>query len=354
MDAPGFRAAAGAVGLSADSPRICVFGAGSVGCYVGGRLQSVGAQVQFIGRQRLAEEVELHGLHLTDFHGADLRVNRIAVHFSTTAAAAAEAGLILVTVKSAGTAEAGRELATVLRPDAVVVSFQNGIGNAEVLRQALPRNPVLDGMVPFNVLNRGCGSFHQGSDGRLAAADHPALRACQPLFDLAGLPLQLYPDMRSVQWAKLLLNLNNPVNALSNRPLKEQLSQRDYRRCVALAQREALGLLDAAGIHPARLTPLPPHWMPIMLSLPDAAFRLAANKMLQIDPLARSSMWEDLQAGRTTEVDWLNGEVLRLAQRLGRRAPVNARLQELIRQAEQGGRREWSGAELLAALRAAA
>ena len=314
----------------------------------------MGAEVRFVGRPRLAEELQLHGLHLTDFHGADLRVNRIAVNFSTTAAAAAEAELVLVTVKSAGTAEAGRELAGVLRPDAVVLSLQNGIGNAAVLRQALPRHTVLDGMVPFNVLNRGCGSFHQGSEGQLAAADHPALRACLALFDLAGLPLKLYAEMLPVQWAKLLLNLNNPVNALSNRPLKEQLSQRDYRRCVALAQREALRLLDAAGIQPARLTPLPPHWIPFMLSLPDAVFRLAANKMLEIDPLARSSMWEDLQAGRITEVDWLNGEVLRLAQRLGRAAPVNARLQELIRQAEQGGRREWSGTELLAALRAAA
>jgi len=332
--------------------RICVFGAGSIGCYVGGRLQAAGADVQFIGRPRLGAELDKHGLHLTDFHGADLRVGRSRLRFSTTPSAASDADLVLVTVKSAGTAEAGRELAAVLRPDALVLSLQNGIGNAEVLRQALPHHVVLDGMVPFNVLNRGCGSFHQGSEGNLAATDHAALRAYQPLFDLAGLTLDLYPEMLPVQWAKLLLNLNNPVNALSNRPLKEQLSQRAYRRCVALAQREALALLDAAGIKPAKLTPLPPHWIPFMLSLPDAVFRLAANKMLEIDPLARSSMWEDLQAGRTTEVDWINGEVIRLAARLDRAAPVNAKLLALMRQAEQGGRREWSGEALLAELRA--
>ena len=309
--------------------------------------------MHFVGRPRLAAELDKHGLHLTDFHGADQRVDRSRLRFATTPAAAAQADLVLVTVKSAATAEAGRELAAVLRPDAVVVSLQNGIGNAAVLRQALPHHAVLDGMVPFNVLNRGCGAFHQGSEGKLAATDHAALRAVQPLFDLAGLPLELYPDMLPVQWAKLLLNLNNPVNALSNRPLKEQLAQRAYRRCVALAQREALALLDAAGIKPARLTPLPPHWIPFMLSLPDAVFRRAANKMLEIDPLARSSMWEDLQAGRTTEVDWLNGEVMRLAERLGRHAPVNAKLLALIRRAEQGGQREWSGEALLGELRLA-
>ncbi len=310
--------------------------------------------MQLVGRPRLAAELDNHGLHLTDYRGADLRVDRSAVHFATTPAAAADADLVLVTVKSAGTAQAGSELGAVLKPDAVVLSLQNGIGNAQVLRQSLPRHTVLDGMVPFNVLNRGCGAFHQGSEGDLAAADHAALRAVQPLFDLAGLPLQLYADMLPVQWAKLLLNLNNPVNALSNRPLKEQLSQRAFRRCVALAQREALALLDAAGIRPARLTPLPAHWIPAMLSLPDAAFRVAANRMLRIDPLARSSMWEDLQAGRQTEIDWLGGEVLRLAERLGRAAPVNSRLMDLIRQAEHGGRREWSGEALLAELREAA
>lgn len=310
--------------------------------------------VQLIGRPRLAAELDRHGLHLTDLHGADQRVSRTALHFATTPDAAADADLVLVTVKSADTAEAGRELAAVVKADTVVVSFQNGIGNAEVLRKALPRHTVLDGMVPFNVLNRGCGSFHQGSEGHLAATDHPALRACRALFDLAGLPLDLHADMLSVQWAKLLLNLNNPVNALSNKPLKEQLAQRAYRLCVVLAQREALGLLDAAKIKPAKLTPLPPQWIPLMLGLPDTVFRRAANKMLEIDPLARSSMWEDLQAGRTTEVDWINGEVLRLAERLGRQAPVNAKLLALIREAEKGGRREWSGEALLAELRAVA
>ncbi len=278
-------------------------------------------------------------------------MDRGNIRYAVTPDGAAGGELILVTVKSAATEEAGRELAGVLDPDAVVVSFQNGIGNAEVLRKELPQHTVLDGMVPFNVLHRGGGAFHQGSEGKLAATDHPALRAALPWFEQAGLPLELHPEMLSVQWAKLLLNLNNPVNALSNVPLKEELSQRAYRRCVTLAQREALALLDQAGIRLAKLTPLPPQWIPAMLDLPDWIFRRAANKMLEIDPLARSSMWEDLEAGRITEIGWLNGEVVRLAQRLGRSAPVSARMIELVREAERGGRREWSGQALLLALR---
>ena len=325
-------------------------GAGSIGCYVGGRLQAGGATMQFVGRPRLEAEAKQYGMHLTDFYGADLQLSPQQIRFSTSPAAAAKADLVLVTVKSAGTADAARELAGVLRPGAGVLSLQNGIGNDEVLRKLLPNQVVLAGMVPFNVVHRGEGRFHQGSEGDLAAAAHPAQGPFLPAFEQAGLPLHQYPDLRAVQWAKLLLNLNNPVNALSGVPLKEELSQRAYRRCLALAQDEALGLLDAAGIKPAKLTPLPARWIPRMMSLPDWVFRRLANKMIAIDPLARSSMWDDFEAGRATEIDWINGEMLKLAQKLGRQAPVNARLVALVKEAEKGGKRDWSGEELLANL----
>lgn len=329
---------------------ICVYGAGSIGCYVGGRLAATGSRVTFVGRERIGREVREHGLHLTDWRGADLKVAPSAVRYATDPVASASADLVLVTVKSAATPEAGRELAPHLKPGAIVVSFQNGLHNAEVLRRELPSRFVLAGMVEFNVVHRGRGAFHHGSEGGLECEDHPGLVPFLPAFDAAGLPLRRHRDLRGVQWSKLLLNLNNAVNALAGVPLKEELSQRAFRRCVALAQREGLALLAAAKITPAKLK-LPPKAIPTLLSVPDFVFQRLAGKMLAIDPLARSSMWEDLEAGRPTEVDYLNGEIVRLAASLGRTAPVNARLVELVHAAEQGGRRDWKGEELLAELR---
>ncbi|TCM45087.1 2-dehydropantoate 2-reductase [Kribbella sp. VKM Ac-2568] len=327
--------------------RIVVYGAGGIGCYVGGRLAAADADVTFIGRQRLADELAEHGLHLTDYLGADLRVPAEQIHFETTQDAAAEADLVLVTVKSAATATAADELAAVLKPGAVVGSFQNGIRNGEILRERLPDRVVLTGMVPFNVLNRGGGAFHQGTEGGLDIAKHPALDPYVETFARAGLPLTQHDDILPVQWAKLLLNLNNPVNALSDLPLRDELAQRAYRRCLAAAQAETLELLTAAGITPARLMAVPPHWLPMLLRLPDFLFRRLASKMLAIDPLARTSMWEDLEAGRRTEIDYLNGEVVRLAESLGRTAPVNAKLIELIRAVESGRTRGMTGPDLL-------
>ncbi|MEV0286369.1 MULTISPECIES: 2-dehydropantoate 2-reductase [unclassified Kribbella] len=326
--------------------KIVVYGAGGIGCYVGGRLAATGAPVTFVGRQRLADELATHGLRLTDYLGADLRVEAADVRYETSPAAAAEADLVLVTVKSAATEGAAAELAEVLKPGALVISFQNGVRNGELLRERLTDQAVVTGMVPFNVLNRGGGVFHQGTEGALDIQRHPGLAPYLEAFAKAGLPLTQHDDILPVQWAKLLLNLNNPINALSDLPLRDELSQRSYRRCLAAAQAETLGLLDAAGIEPAKLLPVPMHRFPMILRLPDFLFRRLAAKMLAIDPLARTSMWEDLQAGRTTEIDYLNGEVVRLADSLGRPAPVNAKLVQLIREAETN-RRPWPGPDLL-------
>ncbi|GAA2156150.1 MULTISPECIES: 2-dehydropantoate 2-reductase [Glycomyces] len=331
---------------------ICVYGAGSIGCYVGGRLAAGGAEVVFVGRQRLAGEIASHGLTLTDLHGAALRVD--APRYSTEADVAAGADLVLVTVKSGATAAAAEALAPHLQAGAVVVSLQNGLRNADVLREHLPEATVLPGMVGFNVVHSGEGRFHQGTAGGLGVQDHPSIETFGPAFARAGLDLVPEADLHGSQAAKLLLNLNNAVNALSGLPLKTELSQRAYRRCLALAQREALAAYKAAGLRPAKTAGLDPRLLPVLLGLPDALFTRVAAKMLAVDPHARSSTQDDLAAGRPTEVDYLNGEIAALAAEHGRTAPVNARLTALVHAAEQGGRRDWTGPELLADLRRAA
>jgi 2-dehydropantoate 2-reductase len=203
-------------------------------------------------------------------------------------------------------------------------------------------------MVPFNVVRRGPGSYHRSTGGALqvertggAFAD-----ACRR----ADLACELRDDMPAVQWAKLVMNLNNAINALAGQPLKQELSQRAFRRVLAAAQREALALLRRARIPVANLTKIPPRFMPRLLELPDAVFSRVAGRVVAIDPSARSSMWSDLEARRPTEIDYINGEIVALAERLGTHAPVNAKLVELIRIAEAGGKRDYTARQLLQAL----
>lgn len=308
---------------------VLVMGAGAIGCFVGGRLAASGVPVHFVGRPRVLDALRLHGLTLSDLEAPTrtLPPQALSVQASCTGLAA---GLVLLTVKSGATEDAARELAAALPAGTLVLSLQNGIGNAAAAQRAAPGLVCIAGMVPFNVAEQQPGHYHRGTTGVLAAQDHPALRPWREAFATAGLPLQLHADLRAVQWAKLLLNLNNPVNALSGLPLRAQLLDRGYRRVLAALQEEALAALAAAGIAPAKLTPLPPGLVPRVLRLPTPLFRLVAARMLKIDERARSSMADDLALGRPTEVDALCGEVARLAASTGGAAPLNERMVKLV------------------------
>ncbi|QIS13130.1 2-dehydropantoate 2-reductase [Nocardia arthritidis] len=333
--------------------QVMVLGAGSVGVYVGGRLASAGADVTFVGRPRVLDEIAASGLLLTDLDGNDAEVPNTRFWVAPKPDSAGSVDLVLVTVKSAATAEAVRDLVGRIKPGTLVLSLQNGIGNDAVIREILPTCVVLAGMVMFNVVQHGGGHFHRGTEGGLAVQDDPALEPFVELFAAAGLPLRRYPDLLPVQWSKLLINLNNPINALSGLPLREQLADRDFRRCLSLTQREALAAMKRARIKPARLTPLPPELFARSLTVPDAVFHRFAAQVLAVDPQARSSMADDLALGRKTEISWLCGEIVSLGAMVGMPTPVNQRLIELIVAAEQGDQRRWTGAELFAQLRAA-
>jgi 2-dehydropantoate 2-reductase len=203
-------------------------------------------------------------------------------------------------------------------------------------------------MVPYNVAALGHGRFHKGVAGDLLAEDVPPLRALAERIGDGPARLRVSSDMPAIAWGKLLINLNNAVNALSGRTLLEQLKARDYRRVVAASIMEALGLLEAAGIEPAKIGPVPPRLLPHVIASPDFIFNNLFLKIQKIDSKARSSMADDLKAGRPTEIDYLNGEVVRLAARLGREAPVNAAIVSLVRQAEAGVEHLWEPSRLRA------
>ena len=329
--------------------QILVMGAGSVGCYLGGVLQVAGLQVTFVGRERVIRELNQHGLRISDLNGGNTRIAPDELGLATEIPPGLRPDVTLLCVKSGGTEAAAKLLQNSLPNQSLVVSMQNGLRNAEIAHAAAPRLRLRPGMVPFNVAMLAPGHFHRGTAGTMAAERDGALLPLVHAFASQGLLLNLHEDLQPVQWGKLLLNLNNPVNALSGLPLRAQLLERGYRRCLAALQEEALVLLKEAGVAPARLAAVSPRWLPVLLRLPTPAFRVLAARMLRIDAKARSSMADDFAAGRLTEIDALCGEVVRLARRLGRRAPLNERMEALVDR-NLISRRAYSPPELVAAL----
>ena len=315
---------------------IGVAGAGSIGCFVGGMLAAGGRRVALLARPRVIGEIETNGLRLTSFDGFERLLAANTLTLSDDPKIFADAGVVLVTVKSADTAEIADVIARHAPDDAVIVSLQNGIGNVALLRERLPGRRVLAGMVPFNVVAKAPGQFHRATSGDIVIEADDANTADS--LSVPGLKMRASANIVGVQWGKLLINLNNAINALADLPLRQQLAQRAWRRLFADQMAEGLAAIAAEGIKPVSSTPIPASWTPHMLRLPDAIFEALLGRTMKIDPEARSSMWEDLQRGRRTEIDYLQGVITGIADRHGLQVPLSRRIVALIRDAEAGAK----------------
>jgi 2-dehydropantoate 2-reductase len=315
---------------------IGVAGAGSIGCFVGGMLAAGGRRVSLLARPRVIAEIEAKGLRPTSFEGFDRTIDAKQLTLSDDPSIFGDAGVVLVSVKSADTADMADIIARHAPPNVIVVSLQNGVGNVTVLRNRLPGRRVLGGMVPFNVITAGEGRFHRATSGDIVIEQDDADTAGK--LSVPGLNMRPTGNIDGVQWGKLLVNLNNALNALADLPLRRQLAHRPWRRLFADQMAEGLAAIRAEGIKPVSPTPIPAGWMPPLLRLPDTIFEAMLGRTMKIDPEARSSMWEDLQRGRRTEIDYLQGVITGIAERRGLDAPLSRRIVELIRKAETDGK----------------
>jgi len=236
-----------------------VAGAGSIGCFVGGMLAAAGRNVALLARPRVIQEIEGNGLRLTSFEGLERQIAPSQLTLSENPSIFGDTGTVLVTVKSADTAEIADIIAKHAPVDAVVVSLQNGVGNVSVLRERLPGRRVLAGMVAFNAIALGNGRFHRATSGHIVIERDDAGTADQ--LSLQGLRMRSSADIAGVQGGKLLVNLNNALNALADVPLRQQLAQRAWRMLFAEQMAEGLAAMKAEGIRPVSSTPIPAGWI---------------------------------------------------------------------------------------------
>lgn len=314
------------------SNKIVIAGAGSVGCFIGGVLANAGHDIVLLGRETIRQELQSNGLHLTSLDGLDLHLDAAEFGFSTNPAVLSEAEIILVTVKSLATAEMSTLIAAHAHPQAIVVSLQNGVSNSKILKAGLKTQSVYAGIIGFNVVHMPKGKFHKGTSGDIlitAEAGKLAERLNTP-----ALPVKTATHIEEIQWGKLILNLNNALNALSGIPLKRQMELPQWRKVLATQMSEALMVLKANRIVAKPINKIPLRLIPPILRLPNPLFGMIARKMLQMDPKARSSMWEDFQSGRKTEIAEFQGAISKLANMAGVDAPMTDKIIKLVQQVE--------------------
>lgn len=328
--------------------KVAILGAGSIGCWIGGHLIKGGADVTLIGRARYAADIAKHGLRLTHFERPEIHLE--AVDFQTDPAALKGAEIIALCVKSQDTHSAAQQILK-FAPTACVVSFQNGIRNPETLSGILPPETIVPAIVPFNVTPTQPGGFHCGTTGALMIETGRSIEALELALEAAGQPVEMRDSLISDQWAKMIVNLNNGLNTLSGGPLKDGLLQRDYRRALAACVEEAMEIAQKNSVEVGTFNGRAPSMLVKTLRMPNWIYRIIMQSLVKIDAKARSSMLDDLEGGKLSEIEYLQGEIVKQAEKIGAAAPHNRAILDAVQDAFAKGKSpQMSGAAILALL----
>lgn len=329
------------------SPRILIIGAGAIGCLVGGRLALTGHPVTLAGRARFAAIVREQGLVLVDETG------RHVVRTVTAAASIAEAvattpapfDLAIFTVKSYDTESAASELQGALAdrgaPAPALMSVQNGVGNEETLAARLPGAAIIAASITTPVSVEGPGAIHIDKpryDLGMSPWQPPSV---SPVFEMitavmgrAGFAVKRYADARGMKWTKLLMNLlGNATSAILDEPPERVFADPALADLEIEAWREALAVMEAAGIPAVNMGRYPFRWLaPLIRRAPNGLIRpLLARQIGGARGGKLPSLHIDLHGGRTkNEVVWLNGAVVRQGAASNVPTPANRVLTDTV------------------------
>lgn len=289
--------------------KIAIMGAGAVGCYYGGMLARAGHAVVLIGRPNHVAAIKRDGLWM------DTQTFQafVPVQASTNPADIAGSELVLCCVKAMDSERVAVEMAPWLKPDALLLSLQNGVDNAERLQARLPCR-VAPVAVYVAAEMSGVGRVKHHGRGELMIGPMLESDALVKLFEAAGVPVQISDNIASVLWAKLVLNCAyNALSAITQMPygvlVKGQGVETVMRDIVA----ECLAVARAEGIR-----------------LPGGLWQSVEGIALTM-PAQLSSTAQDLARHKPSEIDFLNGHVVRRGEALGVPTPVNRVLHSLVR-----------------------
>lgn len=318
--------------MTVSKRKIIIAGAGAIGNYIGVQLRKSHHEVIFLGSTRVTSAVKQQGLIIEYPHRPPEFLGPDEITLTDDPACCKGADLIIITIKCTASATLANQIKPHLSPSTRILTLQNGVHNAAYLSSIWPHHAVVSGMVTFNVVEKKSHLFCLTTPGEIYLQKvSPSLL---PIFEGCGLIVKEDTQIEGMLWSKLLLNLVNPLNALSGVSLKQNLEDRPFRLQWAACMREGLNVLRAAGITPAKVTPLPPRMLPAVVSLPNFIYLKLAASMKEMDPTATTSMAQDLKKGNPTEIDFLSGELIRLGEKFGIPTPINRQIYASIKSAE--------------------
>lgn len=296
--------------------KIAIMGAGAVGCYYGAVLARAGHEVTLIARPLHVQAMRDHGLVL-EKHGT---TEALQVEATTEPSGVAGADIVLFCVKSGDTTDAGRLIGPHLGPDTAILSLQNGVDNAERLQDVLG-SPVIPAAVYVASEMAGPGHVRHHGRGELVIGTGPASKAIAEVFGKAGIATEISGKVLGTLWTKLIINCAyNALSAIPQLPYGRMTAVEGVPETMKDIVAECLAVARTAGIG-------------VDEGILDKVLGLAAGMPEQF-----SSTAQDLARGKRTEIDHLNGYVVRKGESLGVATPANRLLTAVVKLMEESAR----------------
>lgn len=311
--------------LNHSDKSIAIIGTGSLACLFAARLGDV-ANIHIIGSwQAQIDAINAHGITVHELNGTTCTVSAQASCFPQQTVSL-EADYVIVLVKGYQTSTAIERIKCCLKPETIVLTLQNGLGNIEQLRDGLPNHFVSAGVTMQGGNIKSTANVVHAGNGLTIIDDSPQLAELIELFHAAQIPVETAcqagaNSINEVLWRKLIINAAvNPLTALIGQP-------NGY-----LAENEAARTLsEATSIETAQIARLEDAWAESSLNAAAALTTDAAR----VTAVNRSSMLQDISRGNRTEIASICGEVVIRAQKHGHPTPYNQLWLSLVQQAEK-------------------
>ncbi|WP_219974701.1 ketopantoate reductase family protein [Rubrobacter xylanophilus] len=319
-------------------PRIAIIGAGAIGSVLGALLSRAGHDVTLIGRPAHVDRIQRDGLHVEGAFGS------FVASVSAAATLDFQPDLAFLTVKTQdvlAAVQANQQFLT----DALVVTFQNGIRSDELVAKFLPPTQIISAVVTLNASYLTPGTVtvvYPGSVVLGRSFGHPDSHVDAVAAMLHRvIATQVSANIVGARWLKLIVNLNNALPALTNLAFHEVLAEPYLRQLAVRLMREGLHVVNQADIHLESLPDVSTTLIRLLARLPvqlaGGLLAARARRLATRGPLLVSTL-QSLRRGRSTEIDYLNGEVVRVGHEHNVPTPLNATIVEMVHQTEQTGR----------------
>jgi len=303
---------------------IAIMGAGAIGSVIGGMLARQGHRVTLVGRKSHMDAISQSGLHISGIWGRHTVLNLDAM----TSPPNKYMDLVFLTVKSFDTATSARDALSMVGPDTIVVSMQNGLGNVETLAGIAGRDRTIGGMAIFGAIIPEPGRVEvtaiasETLVGEMDQPPTPRVEAIARMLDDAGIPTKTSANTMRDIWHKALYSIAlNPLSALLEVPYGDIADNPDTRWLIKKMISEAFQVAGACGVD-------------LGLESPEEYLKILWDQKLPPTREHRSSMLQDILRGKRTEIDFINGAVVRLGEEYGIETPNNTALVRIVKAKE--------------------